>query len=164
MKNIKLSILFLAFSALFFSCEDEPDPTCNDGILNQDEVGIDCGGSCFACSIEYPYANSLGPNLLHGNDTLTIETSENSFHAIVPEGSSLEVELQLINGIPWFIDVSTIEDWTFDDYENGTQRFTASGIEPSLEMTFDDSGSSEILVKYFENGNVLTKSKSLVFP
>ena len=24
-------------------------PTCNDGIQNQDEVGIDCGGSCGAC-------------------------------------------------------------------------------------------------------------------
>ena len=26
--------------------------TCNDGIKNQNEVGIDCGGTCTACSIE----------------------------------------------------------------------------------------------------------------
>ena len=25
-------------------------PTCIDGIQNQDETGIDCGGSCGACS------------------------------------------------------------------------------------------------------------------
>ena len=27
-----------------------PTPTCSDGIQNQDETGIDCGGSCSACS------------------------------------------------------------------------------------------------------------------
>ena len=26
-----------------------PDPTCSDGILNQGETGIDCGGPCIAC-------------------------------------------------------------------------------------------------------------------
>ena len=25
------------------------NPTCNDGIKNQDEQGIDCGGSCSPC-------------------------------------------------------------------------------------------------------------------
>ena len=25
-------------------------PTCEDGIQNQDETGLDCGGSCVACA------------------------------------------------------------------------------------------------------------------
>ena len=25
-------------------------PTCSDGILNQDEIDVDCGGICPACS------------------------------------------------------------------------------------------------------------------
>ena len=25
-------------------------PTCDDGIQNQDETGIDCGGPCTGCS------------------------------------------------------------------------------------------------------------------
>lgn len=28
----------------------KPDPTCHDGMLNQDEDQIDCGGSCKACA------------------------------------------------------------------------------------------------------------------
>lgn len=27
-----------------------PDPTCSDGVQNGDETGVDCGGSCSACS------------------------------------------------------------------------------------------------------------------
>jgi hypothetical protein len=27
----------------------EPDPTCSDGIQNQSETGVDCGGPCAAC-------------------------------------------------------------------------------------------------------------------
>ena len=28
---------------------DESEPSCTDGILNQDEASIDCGGVCTAC-------------------------------------------------------------------------------------------------------------------
>ncbi len=31
--------------------EKDPDPTCNDGIQNGDETGIDCGGTCEPCEI-----------------------------------------------------------------------------------------------------------------
>ena len=30
--------------------DNGPNPTCDDGILNGDETGIDCGGSCAACA------------------------------------------------------------------------------------------------------------------
>ncbi len=30
-------------------CADCPEPTCEDGIQNGDETGIDCGGSCSPC-------------------------------------------------------------------------------------------------------------------
>ncbi|MFT4702621.1 MAG: hypothetical protein ACI81R_000307 [Bradymonadia bacterium] len=34
-------------------CDACPDPTCEDGVLNGDEEGIDCGGeSCDACEVE----------------------------------------------------------------------------------------------------------------
>ena len=29
-----------------------PTPTCNDGIKNGDETGVDCGGSCTPCQVE----------------------------------------------------------------------------------------------------------------
>jgi type IX secretion system substrate protein len=31
------------------TCIPPPAPTCNDGILNQGETGVDCGGPCAAC-------------------------------------------------------------------------------------------------------------------
>jgi hypothetical protein len=34
------------------ACEQEETPTCEDGIQNGDETGIDCGGSCAACEQE----------------------------------------------------------------------------------------------------------------
>ena len=38
----------LGFSYYFF----KPEPSCFDGILNQNEVKTDCGGSCQACKLE----------------------------------------------------------------------------------------------------------------
>jgi len=53
-KNLLLGILFLAILGIFTTCNDEeedpgPVATCTDGIKNQDEVEIDCGGICPAC-------------------------------------------------------------------------------------------------------------------
>jgi len=47
-------MMALAFVLFITSCEkDDPTPepqaTCDDGIQNGDETGIDCGGSCTAC-------------------------------------------------------------------------------------------------------------------
>lgn len=30
----------------------QPAPTCSDGVKNQDETGVDCGGVCGACAVE----------------------------------------------------------------------------------------------------------------
>ncbi|MBK8414265.1 MAG: hypothetical protein IPL22_06950 [Bacteroidetes bacterium] len=62
MKNLLkfLSLLLIASTLSLFviSCgddDDEPSPTptptatCSDGIQNQGETGIDCGGPCAAC-------------------------------------------------------------------------------------------------------------------
>jgi hypothetical protein len=41
--------LMLGLVLIFASCAKslaEREPTCNDGIQNQDETSIDCGGSC----------------------------------------------------------------------------------------------------------------------
>ncbi|MCA9460241.1 MAG: hypothetical protein KC550_06860, partial [Nanoarchaeota archaeon] len=42
----------LIFNVSGFSIyEVEETPTCSDGIQNQDETGVDCGGSCSACNV-----------------------------------------------------------------------------------------------------------------
>ncbi|TRX61373.1 T9SS type A sorting domain-containing protein [Fulvivirga sp. M361] len=43
-----------------------PTPTCNDGIQNGDETGIDCGGSCTACDSSSP---TCSDGIQNGNET-----------------------------------------------------------------------------------------------
>lgn len=43
--------LFLALVFVLFRGALIPTPTCTDGVQNQNEEGIDCGGSCTACAI-----------------------------------------------------------------------------------------------------------------
>ena len=56
-------LLCMAMMTLFLvtSCSDDDDmnevvetPTCDDGIMNGDETGVDCGGSCEPCEDENP--------------------------------------------------------------------------------------------------------------
>jgi hypothetical protein len=57
MKKLILSMMAIA-SLTLVSCGDddgpsEPDPTCSDGIQNQGETGVDCGGpNCQPCEVE----------------------------------------------------------------------------------------------------------------
>jgi len=50
-----LTLFFLACSLFIISCspdEDiEPTATCTDGIQNQNETGVDCGGTCDPCIV-----------------------------------------------------------------------------------------------------------------
>ncbi len=59
MKKLNLIILFTAIVSLgaLTSCGDDDSPstptaTCSDGIMNGDETGVDCGGSCAPCKAE----------------------------------------------------------------------------------------------------------------
>lgn len=57
MKKILYIFSITLVSVLFIQCDGdddndniiEPEATCNDGIQNGDEEGIDCGGSCPPC-------------------------------------------------------------------------------------------------------------------
>ncbi len=57
--------------------ENITTPTCNDGIQNGDETGVDCGGSCQPCSTGSLSAKLLPPNdkilLTIGQDLKTIK-------------------------------------------------------------------------------------------
>jgi hypothetical protein len=60
--SIKITLILLGSLAFLASCSDDdnngPDiepiamATCSDGIMNGDETGVDCGGSCDACPTE----------------------------------------------------------------------------------------------------------------
>lgn len=55
-RYIQIIIFTLGIGSLFTQCADDDDngniieyATCDDGIQNGDEEGVDCGGSCNAC-------------------------------------------------------------------------------------------------------------------
>ncbi len=56
LSTIKIMFLSLCTMAFVASCDNDDDnnemamqETCNDGIMNGDETGVDCGGSCTPC-------------------------------------------------------------------------------------------------------------------
>ncbi|MEQ8702869.1 MAG: hypothetical protein RIC19_03060 [Phaeodactylibacter sp.] len=58
MKNFKFLLMLFALTGAMVTwqgCDDdgdnEPEPTCTDGIQNGDETGIDCGGTCDPCEV-----------------------------------------------------------------------------------------------------------------
>ena len=53
LRYIKITVLALCLGVFFTQCADDDDngnvieqATCDDGIMNGDEEGGDCGGSC----------------------------------------------------------------------------------------------------------------------
>ena len=53
---------FASSEATDFCVSSPTDPTCDDGILNGDETGVDCGGSCPACA-------TCDDGILNGDET-----------------------------------------------------------------------------------------------
>lgn len=53
MQLTKLTLFwFLSLMLIFISCDKkpvEPAPSCSDGIMNNGELGVDCGGPCAPC-------------------------------------------------------------------------------------------------------------------
>lgn len=80
---ILAAVMSLIFIAVFYQA-----PTCSDGILNQDEDGIDCGGSCrYLCVMSVEPATVLFTQALDNGEGRTdvIALVENKNHGIAAE-------------------------------------------------------------------------------
>lgn len=87
-KSGKIQLVFYLFclgAILFTGCKKEDDEvisngTCSDGILNQNETAVDCGGICSPCSnSESSFLNvsdqSLSFSSSSGNSSVAIESN-----------------------------------------------------------------------------------------
>ena len=46
------TLLFLVLTSItYYGCKKKSTESCNDGIQNQGETGVDCGGPCAACAV-----------------------------------------------------------------------------------------------------------------
>ncbi len=158
---IHLTVLISLF--IFVNCAKKE--TCNDGIKNQEEVEVDCGGSCQPCSIKYPTTGAYGVNLLYGSDTLWLAGTGNSFKAIVPEGSSLKIEMNLISGEEWVYNIANNVGWNISSYANQQQTFEIlnPGTSDVEILKGINTGSDVILIKFFENSTTETRRKVVIF-
>lgn len=158
-------IVWITTLIISISCSKKTEQDCNNGLMDGTEAGIDCGGSCAPCDIEYPETGTYGLNLLHGVDTLFLPGNGNSFKAIIPDGSSLKIEINLISGEPWGYTLGSNVGWSISSYLNGVQTFDAINGGPTdlrfIKLT--PSGSGTMLIKYFENSASVTKQKILVW-
>lgn len=172
MKTIKSStatiITILLVIWIITGCEKKTTETCSDGIKNQTEVDVDCGGSCKPCAIKYPSSGTFGMNLLSGDDTLRLTGTSYSFMAIVPSGSTLKVELNFISGAEWWAtSISSNSGWSISSYINGQQTFNV--LNPGtcddniIKAPLYSSGSGVYLIKYFENSTTETKRKIIIW-
>lgn len=101
MKTLKTTIsvktvLTIFMLGMVLSCSDDdngvmpdpdPDPmaTCDDGMMNGDETGVDCGGSCDACPEPMSRrANLYATNNDNGNITVYDLTNETTITLTTP--------------------------------------------------------------------------------
>ena len=89
-------------------------PSCNDGIQNGDETGIDCGGSCEPCSttITYCEASNAGSSL-HITKVNFGEINNSSTHNPYSDYTSLSTTIQKNDQTELSINVNN-EHWTYN--------------------------------------------------
>ncbi len=86
MKTLKfLSLMGFLGILVFASCKKEENASCSDGVQNQGETGVDCGGPCGACKEgvhgkwkSYPVA----PLLATFADSIIAEFTTNSTYTV----------------------------------------------------------------------------------
>lgn len=171
-------LVFLFVPVLLFSCKQ----TCTDGVQNQNETAVDCGGDCQICQtcfdgelnngealidcggdycnpcgIQYDSVGTYGLNVLYGGDSLNLTNDTYSFQAFVPDGSILKIKLYAVVG-GWFYTMP--QNWSVGPYTS-TQEFTVTNpgnAECGLDLS-QSAVNSEFVIQYFENGQTVTKQK-----
>ena len=160
-QTMKPTLILLPIFVVIFSCQKEDNSTCMDGVLNQGEAYIDCGGPCTPCPITYPEQGNNGSNLLYGaHDTLFLIPSNYSLKADVPTGSSFKVTLNWVSGDYWFY--GTNNGWNVGSLSESQTFEVANPGTANLILNLSN-GSGVASLDYHENGDQVTFSKVLVW-
>ncbi|MTI22553.1 hypothetical protein E1176_16090 [Fulvivirga sp. RKSG066] len=149
MSTLKHIFTILAIILTLTSCLEEQDnplkegfyaPTCTDGILNQDEEEIDCGGKCDPCPepVIAPCASSLQDNYISTTydelDLLTVLCQESYRGGFKVTGNSTGGDFS----ISFSDDQLPDED---KDYQLRSQLDYYNSEVATLEIVYPFSGS-----------------------
>ena len=106
-------------------------PTCNDGVRNGNETGVDCGGSCAPCDDEPAVCGE-------GSDDINFCIGETCNVAV---GEQACVEITGTN-------FDNVTSFQFDLLYDGTQLdFESATYNPSLENSFPANEASDSVVR-----------------
>jgi hypothetical protein len=143
-------------------------PTCTDGIQNQGETGIDCGGPCGNCKILYPDSGLFGRNLLKlSNDTITIKANT-WFSALAILGPQTAIRVRVSNpqgiGINWWFSTS-LGNWYFTGIDANTQELKASNSLSfkDVEFGFQTTNNGVVRFEIFENNSTKVTRTILIY-
>lgn len=120
--------------ALSDKCGAASQPTCNDGVQNGDETGVDCGGSCAPCQTGPQYCASQGNNV---NDEyisrVQLANIDNASGAqMYSDFTSVSTDLSKGSGYT----VTVTPTWTGTSYSEGYSVW----IDYNQDGDFTDSG------------------------
>ncbi|MDC6387104.1 hypothetical protein PP182_00305 [Maribacter sp. PR1] len=179
--------LFFIGVITFVSCSDddnlEPDPmpTCSDGIMNGDETGVDCGGSCEPCDdgmvvlgrrTELFVTNNMDGNIskysITGDSLVTLVTPSTAAEGIYYDAAS-DVAVQASRSelkLEAYSDISTLISGT----SVSPASMGTADLESPRELAVNgssyivsDNGSNRFFI-YENNGSGFTLSNTVEIP
>jgi hypothetical protein len=140
MKNFKFLLLLFALTGTMVTwqgCDDdddnEPAPTCMDGIQNGDETGIDCGGDCAPCEVGIQgkwqsSGDNVAPLLVQSFATDSIYAEFNTdFTYLVEQYDTSGAKLELI-GTYTQEESEVAGIWTITVQQSAPSVLTSEGI------------------------------------
>lgn len=143
-----------------------PCASCNDGIQNQDEIGVDCGGPCNVCPVSYPVSGLYGTNILGPYSAGIYSGNSCSASAEVSANASLRVVIKNMSddNSSWTYKPVSVRGWAIDAYNpaSKSQQLIAIGKKSChVELIFTGKGSADI--EFYENGAVTPTFKRHVY-
>lgn len=113
-----------------------PELTCTDNIQNQDETGVDCGGSCISCALKNAELN-IGETIILpiGNSKITLITE--AINPVQEYDAGFRYVYKILST---FGEVLYVIEDTSSVLRNGKRLIVAPGIP----IKSDEVGSAEI--------------------
>ncbi|MDR5589889.1 hypothetical protein [Christiangramia sp. SM2212] len=194
MKNSNFKIaqfgLAIMFALFITSCSDDDDfmegmdddmppmATCSDGMMNGDETGVDCGGSCAPCEVEagrraelYVTNNENGNISLYsvtGDSLVTFTTSATAAEGIYYDAAN-DVVVQASRSdmrLDAYSDISTL----MEDTDVTAAYSSSADLESPRELAVNgstyvvsDNGSNKFY-EYTSDGNGFTLMNTVEVP
>lgn len=129
------------------ACGTPATPTCSDGIQNQGETGIDCGGpNCAPCNtnctnvvVTITFDNYPEETAWNIKNSSGVTVASGGTYGSQPDGSTLSITNCLVDGCYDFTITDTYGDGICCAYGNGSYNVTVNGTSVASGGSFGTS-------------------------